>query len=148
MGLQRRSSVSSSGSSIHSGSGVSDWDDNVSGYSSGSGPPTSFNSPNVATFPLSTDGQSPPLREGAIRLPNAPLSDIASLQQQQGSPPSHGNNDPNDYFRRGAIPEMRTPPLGQPQEVPAQPFIGGASADPNAGQGGWQGGDGKQLDGE
>ncbi|KAG5648741.1 hypothetical protein DXG03_000088 [Asterophora parasitica] len=74
-GLVRRSSVSSS-SSVHSGSGASDWDDNVSVYSNGSAPPTSFNSPNVATFPLSRDSQSPP-HDGGIRLPNAPLSDLA-----------------------------------------------------------------------
>ncbi|KXN89476.1 Zinc finger transcription factor Trps1 [Leucoagaricus sp. SymC.cos] len=87
-GLVRRASVSSNGS-VHSGSGASDWDDNGSRlltrsgsvYSSGSAPPTSFNSPNVQTFPLSRDSQSPP-HDGGIRLPNAPLSDIASLQQQ------------------------------------------------------------------
>jgi hypothetical protein len=112
----------------------------------------------VASFPLSNDGQSPPLREGAIRLPNAPLSDIASLQQGSPparnpgavpyapSPPSQGNNGAHDYFRRGSLPEMRSP-LIQPQEVTTTPFLG-VSGDPNAGQGGWQGGDGKQLDGE
>ncbi|KAF8076767.1 hypothetical protein FPV67DRAFT_1605187 [Lyophyllum atratum] len=80
-GLVRRSSVSSS-SSVHSGSGASDWDDNVSVYSSGSAPPTSFNSPNAGTFPLSRDSQSPP-RDGGIRLPNAPLSDIATMSPSQ-----------------------------------------------------------------
>ncbi|KAJ3568765.1 hypothetical protein NP233_g5504 [Leucocoprinus birnbaumii] len=87
-GLVRRASVSSNGS-VHSGSGASDWDDNVSVYSSsaGSAPPTSFNSPNVQTFPLSRDSQSPP-HDGGIRLPNAPLSDIASLSQPQQALPS------------------------------------------------------------
>ena len=45
----------------------------------------SFSTPNMASFPLSTDGQSPPpFWGGGICLPNAPLSDIASLHQ--GSP--------------------------------------------------------------
>ncbi|PPQ63142.1 hypothetical protein CVT24_005782 [Panaeolus cyanescens] len=86
-GLVRRSSVSSS-SSVHSGSGASDWDDNVSIYSSGSAPPTSFNSPVVPSFPLSRDSQSPPLVEGGIRVPTNPLSDIASMHisGQQSTP--------------------------------------------------------------
>ncbi|KAF8638585.1 hypothetical protein AX17_002126 [Amanita inopinata Kibby_2008] len=84
-GLVRRDSVSSS-SSVHSGSSASDWDDNVSVYSSGSVPSTSYNSPSVAAFPLSRDSQSPP-HDGGIRLPNAPLSDIASLQSHPPTPP-------------------------------------------------------------
>lgn len=90
-GLVRRSSVSSTASSVHSGTGAtSDWDDNVSVYSSGSGPPSSYNSPSVSTFPIPRDpnSQSPPLPSGGIRLPNNPLTDIASLQPQ--SPPSAG----------------------------------------------------------
>ncbi|KAK7696221.1 hypothetical protein QCA50_000874 [Cerrena zonata] len=81
--IQRRSSVSSSASSVHSGSATSDWDDNVSVYSSGSAPPSSFNSPAVSAFSIPRDpnSQSPPLpRDGGIRLPNAPLSELASLQ--------------------------------------------------------------------
>lgn len=82
-GLIRRSSVSST-SSIHSGSGASDWDDNVSIYSSGSAPPTSFNSPIQHPFPLSRDNsQSPPRDNSGIRLPNNPLSDIASMHMSQ-----------------------------------------------------------------
>ncbi|KAF9534596.1 hypothetical protein CPB83DRAFT_755121 [Crepidotus variabilis] len=79
-GLVRRSSVSSS-SSVHSSSGASDWDDNVSVYSSGSAPPTSYPSPAANNFPLSRDSQSPP-RDGGIRLPTNPLSDIASMHGQ------------------------------------------------------------------
>ncbi|KAG6910807.1 hypothetical protein DXG01_007696 [Tephrocybe rancida] len=75
-GLVRRASVSSTSSSVHSGSGASDWDDNVSLYSSGSAPPTSFNSPNTSPYPLARDSQSPP-HDGGIRLPAAPLSDLA-----------------------------------------------------------------------
>jgi hypothetical protein len=99
-GLSRRSSISSLSGSVHSGSGASDWDDNVSVYSTGSAPPTSFNSPNVQTFPLSRDSQSPP-HDGGIRLPNAPLSDIASLQPSTPSlPPStpHSNHSSPGYY--------------------------------------------------
>lgn len=89
-GLMRRASVSSS---VSSGGAISDWDDSVSVYSSQ--PPTpgsasshssAFPSPAVATFPIPRSSQSPPADTGVqapIRLPNAPLSDIASLQQQQ-----------------------------------------------------------------
>ncbi|KAI0307058.1 hypothetical protein B0F90DRAFT_1807756 [Multifurca ochricompacta] len=85
--MSRRASVSSSSSSVHSSS---DWDDSVSVYSSGSAPPSSYNSPSVTSFSLPVDrsSQSPPLgsRDGGIRLPNAPLSDIASLQSMPSSP--------------------------------------------------------------
>lgn len=64
----------------------------VSVYSGGSNPPSSFNSPSASTFPIPRDpnSQSPPLvpPEGGIRLPNAPLSDIASLQSSGPSPPT------------------------------------------------------------
>ena len=64
----------------------------VSVYSSGSAPPSSFNSPSVQTFPIPRDpnSQSPPLppQDGGILLPNAPLSDIASLQSEQSPHPS------------------------------------------------------------
>jgi len=82
--MSRRASVSSSSSSVHSSS---DWDDSVSVYSSGSA--SSFNSPAVTSFslPLERSSQSPPLtHDGGIRLPNAPLSDIASLQSVPASP--------------------------------------------------------------
>ncbi|KAG6861989.1 hypothetical protein C0995_009173 [Termitomyces sp. Mi166 len=95
-GLVRRSSVSSS----HSGSGASDWDDNVSVYSSGSAPPTSFNSPNTNTFPLDRDSQSPP-RDGGIRLPNAPLSDLApSPRKAHTLPLSYYSPPATDYVPR------------------------------------------------
>ncbi|KAI6135123.1 hypothetical protein EV401DRAFT_1845381 [Pisolithus croceorrhizus] len=89
-GLLRRASVSSS---VSSGGAISDWDDAVSVYSSqpptpgsASGHSSAFPSPAVATFPIPRSSQSPPADTGVqapIRLPNAPLSDIASLQQQQ-----------------------------------------------------------------
>jgi len=85
--MSRRASVSSSSSSVHSSS---DWDDSVSVYSSGSASTSSFNSPAITSFslPLERSSQSPPLgaRDGGIRLPNAPLSDIASLQSVPASP--------------------------------------------------------------
>jgi GATA-binding protein len=108
--MSRRASVSSSSSSVHSSS---DWDDSgstmpfilsliivltcftVSVYSSGSASTSSFNSPAVTSFslPLERSSQSPPLgaRDGGIRLPNAPLSDIASLQSVPASPRKAAN---------------------------------------------------------
>ncbi|KIM75720.1 hypothetical protein PILCRDRAFT_13366 [Piloderma croceum F 1598] len=86
LGIARRNSVSSTSSSVHSSNGPpSNWDDNVSFYSNSSGPPSSYNSPSVSTFPIPRDpnSQSPP--SGGIRLP---LTDIASLQPQ--TPPSAG----------------------------------------------------------
>ncbi|KAF8961102.1 hypothetical protein BDZ97DRAFT_1921625 [Flammula alnicola] len=98
--LVRRSSVSSS-SSVHSGSGASDWDDNVSIYSSGSAPPTSFNSPIQNPFPLSRDNShSPPQRDGGIRLPNNPLSDIASLHLSSSSVPQQGQQSQHTTPRK------------------------------------------------
>ncbi|KAL4247123.1 GATA-type domain-containing protein [Abortiporus biennis] len=88
--MQRRSSVSSA-SSVHSGGATSDWDD------SGSAPPSSFNSPAVSPFSIPRDpnSQSPPLpRDGGIRLPNTPLSDIASLQSQESQSPTMNSLSP------------------------------------------------------
>jgi len=88
-GLMRRSSVSST-SSAQSCSGASDWDDSVSIFSSGSAPPTSFNSPIQTPFPLSReDSQSPPRDSSGIKLPNNPLSDIASMHMSQSPPELH-----------------------------------------------------------
>ncbi|EGO27938.1 hypothetical protein SERLADRAFT_414154 [Serpula lacrymans var. lacrymans S7.9] len=141
-GLARRSSVSSSASSVHSGSATSDWDDSVSVYSSsGSAPPSNYSSPAAATFPIPRSSQSPPMsspghpRDGGIRLPNAPLSDIASLQasmqqsslQVQGQssaaapsprkaatvpiPPSYYAQQ-HDQYRRGSMPTyVSSPPM-------------------------------------
>ncbi|KAH9948803.1 hypothetical protein B0H21DRAFT_777693 [Amylocystis lapponica] len=115
----------------------SDWDDNVSLYSQGSASHSSVNSPAASPYPIPRDttSQSPPLapRDGGIRLPNAPLSDIASLQ---GPPPSHqprksasapmpyypaplphGHAQAQaDYFRRGSLPaqEMQRRTLDVP----------------------------------
>jgi GATA-binding protein len=141
-GLVRRSSVSSSASSsARSASGTSDWDDSVSVYSSGSAPPTSFNSPNLPSFPIPRDSssQSPPLasRDGGIRLPNAPLSDIASLQQQPHptvphksatSPPYYSPNGTREFFRRSSMPE-------QPQQQSPSEANGWSKNDTGAGVG-------------
>lgn len=78
---------------------------------SGSNPPTSFNSPNVQTFPLSRDSHSPP-HDGGIRLPNAPLSDIASLQQShQPSTPSLAPSTPHSGH---SSPGYYSPPATSP----------------------------------
>ncbi|KAI0053703.1 hypothetical protein FA95DRAFT_1600842 [Auriscalpium vulgare] len=124
--LSRRTSVSSS-SSVHSSS---DWDDSVSVYSSsGSAPPSSFNSPSPASFslPLERSSHSPPLGtpEGGIRIPNAPLSDIASLQsspRRSATSPEYALSSSPDYFgRRGSLPvdipsaSPRTPGVDMPE---------------------------------
>ncbi|KAI5123409.1 hypothetical protein M0805_006115 [Coniferiporia weirii] len=80
----RRGSVSSS--SVHSG--CSDYDDNVSVYSStgsASGMDSYNNSPLMSSFSIprispSSSPQIPTSDVGGIRLPNAPFNDIASLQ--------------------------------------------------------------------
>jgi hypothetical protein len=84
--LLRRASISSNNSS----GANSDWDDNVSVYSSsGSAPPTSFNSPQISSFPLSRDSQSPPAVDLGIRLPNNPLAELS-----QHSPPRKSHSMP------------------------------------------------------
>ncbi|TEB37083.1 hypothetical protein FA13DRAFT_1786296 [Coprinellus micaceus] len=131
-GLVRRSSVSSI-SSAQSGSGASDWDDNVSLYSSGSAPPTSYNSPAVSPYPLSRDDSSSPNGGGVtgIRLPNAPLSDIASINVS-GSPrlhssspsalpgtpnvPANGSSASNSPRRSQTSPEVFFPPTSTGQD--------------------------------
>ncbi|KAF6761970.1 hypothetical protein DFP72DRAFT_592703 [Ephemerocybe angulata] len=106
-GLVRRSSVSSI-SSAQSGSGASDWDDNVSLYSSGSAPPTSYNSPSISPYPLSRDDSSSPNGGGVsgIRLPNAPLSDIASINPVSGQTES---------------PQLHSSPLADVPNAPSHP---------------------------
>ncbi|KAJ7771040.1 hypothetical protein DFH07DRAFT_1057793 [Mycena maculata] len=128
----RRSSVSSTGSSVQSGSGASDWDDSVSVYSNGSAPPTSFNSPafspHAPALALSshssahshTSGSrsppllgSPPHSAGlssngqGIRLPHAP--DIPTLGHRTkprsnttGGLPHHPHAQPY-YAHQGAL---------------------------------------------
>jgi len=133
-GIARRSSVSSA-SSVHSGSGASDWDDNVSVYSTGSAPPTSFNSPNIQTFPLSRDSQSPP-HDGGIRLPNAPLSDIASLQQQSlASQPSTPALSPPSPPNTHSSPGYYSPPSSSssPSAISVPEYFRRASQDPATG---------------
>jgi hypothetical protein len=102
-GIVRRSSVSSTASSVHSSGATSDWDDTVSVYSSA--PPSTYNSPAASTFPIPRDpnSQSPPIPSGGgIRLPNNPLTDIASLQQQsvpqQPHSPRKAATAPSPYY--------------------------------------------------
>jgi GATA-binding protein len=101
----------------------------VSVYSSGSAPPSSYNSPAVASFalPLERSSQSPPLgsRDGGIRLPNTPLSDIASLQSMPSSPrksatsPEYGlaSTIQGDYYgRRTSLPvDIPKAPMEMPE---------------------------------
>jgi GATA-binding protein len=105
----------------------------VSVYSSGSAPPTSFNSPSMTTYPIPRDAssQSPPLvtRDGGIRLPNAPLSDIASLQQHPHPTPHKAATAPTpfftpsrDFYRRGSMTEPPPPPQQQQPQSP-QPLL-------------------------
>lgn len=124
--MPRRASVSSN-SSV---SGSSDWDDSISVYSSGSAPPSSMGSPASQTYSILRDSNShsPPLTgDGGIRLPNAPLSDIASMQshsiglpapRKAASMPFYpGQQQPQgDYFRRGSLPT--TLPMAQQQPRP------------------------------
>jgi GATA-binding protein len=109
--IQRRMSVSSN-SSVQSNGASSDWDDGISVYS-GSAPASSYNSPQVPPFamPRDSNSQSPPMgsRESGIRLPNAPLSDIASMQRKPASSPYfHANSLPapgqGDMFVRRTAP--------------------------------------------
>lgn len=151
-GLARRSSVSSNASS---GGAVSDWDDNVSVYSSQpptpgsiSGPSSSYSSPSITTFPIPRSSQSPPIDagpQGPIRLPNAPLTDIASLQQtaprKSATAPGYFSQPPVSYqgqeaLRRGSMSlhceQQRRVQFASPQ-MPVQslsPMSGLASESP------------------
>ncbi|KAI9574422.1 hypothetical protein HD554DRAFT_2309869 [Boletus coccyginus] len=130
LGLTRRNSISSNNSS-----GASDWDDSFSICSSQ--PPTpgsassqssAFSSPAASTFPIPRSSQSPPVDSGVqapIRLPNAPLTDIASLQQSHPAPRKMATT-PNYYpqpamyqgqsesFRRGSLPVQRNVQFASP----------------------------------
>ncbi|KAG6849315.1 hypothetical protein H0H93_009505 [Arthromyces matolae] len=139
-GITRRSSVSSA-SSVHSSSGASDWDDNVSVYSSGSNPPTSFNSPdpNTVSLELERDSQSPPLLPMSdaigIRLPNASLSDISSssASSSAASPIPAGptprkahtapvQGDASYYSPPGSSAGLHSPEFIRPGSVTASPL--------------------------
>ena len=100
----------------------------MSVYSSGSAPPSSYNSPAVTSFalPMERSSQSPPLgsHDGGIRLPNAPLSEIASLQSMPGSPrksatsPEYGlSSIQGDYYgRRTSLPvDIPKAPIDMPE---------------------------------
>ena len=79
----------------------------VSLYSSGSAPQSGYNSPAVAPYPIPRDpnSQSPPMESPGIRLPNAPLNDIASMN----TPPSRKESP---YFQSTGLPAT-----GSPQEM-------------------------------
>lgn len=123
--ISRRMSVSSN-SSVQSGGGSSDWDEGRSAPTSG------YSSPAIPPFPMARDAnsQSPPMgsRESSrIRLPNAPLSDIASLQGQRkpaSSPYFHTNSLPiptqgEMFVRRPSLPgEQGNGALRRPIDIP------------------------------
>ncbi|KAJ3520493.1 hypothetical protein NMY22_g12734 [Coprinellus aureogranulatus] len=105
-GLVRRSSVSSI-SSAQSGSGASDWDDNVSLYSSGSAPPTSYNSPAISPYPLSRDHSSSPNGGGRRALLSFTRRRRQPSLEHQTSPatsssvtnsPRRSQTSPETYF--------------------------------------------------
>ena len=79
----------------------------VSLYSSGSAPQSGYNSPSVPTYQIPRDpnSQSPPMESTGIRLPNAPLNDIASMR----TPPSRKQSP---YFQPTGLPVT-----GSPQEM-------------------------------
>ncbi|KAI0068550.1 hypothetical protein BV25DRAFT_1817405 [Artomyces pyxidatus] len=136
--MTRRQSVSSSSGSVHSSS---DWDDSVSVYSSsGSAPPSSFNSPSPASFslPLERSSQSPPLapRDGGIRLPNTPLSDVASLQSPRKSATSPdfaaSGMSQGDYFGQQRRPSLPVDVAAAPRTSSDLPEVTGWQTVPMA----------------
>ena len=104
----------------------------VSVYSGGSNPPSSFNSPSASTFPIPRDpnSQSPPLvpPEGGIRLPNAPLSDIASLQSSGPSPPTprKAATMPVPYYPSSPAQQVQHIQAPQPVQAVREPSPGPA----------------------
>jgi len=87
----------------------------VSLYSSGSAPTTSFNSPASHNFPLSRDSLSPP-QDGGIRLPNNPLSDVASMHASTttcilSQPIPHKSHTSSAaYYSSPSLPEVNIVP--------------------------------------
>lgn len=74
-------------------------------------------SPAAQPYPMrDSNSQSPPLagQEGGIRLPNAPLNDIVSIQpgsqlptpRKSATAPMYypGNQPQGDFYRRGSLP--------------------------------------------
>lgn len=98
-----------------------------------SGPPSSYSSPSIATFPIPRSSQSPPIDagpQGPIRLPNAPLTDIASLQQQAPRKSSTGyfSQPPVSYqgqemLRRGSMPGLCEQPRRVQFASPQQSLV-------------------------
>lgn len=113
----RPGSVTSVGSS-----GVSEWESGS--YSGSSAPNSGYNSPMTSTFSVPPGtamqpGSRPSSRDGPIRLPNAPLTDIATRLTKvpppakaasapyyiEGRSTTLGRAPPADYYgRRGSLP--------------------------------------------
>lgn len=95
----------------------------VSVYSSGSAPNSGYNSPSVPQYPMPRDpnSQSPPgSRDSGIRLPNAPLNDIASLRKPASSPYFHANSLPAP-LSQGEMFVRRTVPGDSQGNLPRRP---------------------------
>lgn len=92
-------SVTSLGSS-----GVSDWESG-SAYSNSSAPGSGYNSPMGSSFAASLPHSRPSSRDGPIRLPTAPLTDIATRLTK--IPPAKSSSAP--YYIEG-----RSTTLGRP----------------------------------
>ncbi|KAJ7167723.1 hypothetical protein C8R46DRAFT_255815 [Mycena filopes] len=116
----RRSSVSSTGSGTGSaqsgGSGASDWDDNVSVYSTPSAPPTSFNSPAFSPHPPSL-ALSHSLSSSSLSSHNSHSHSHGSRDSLSRSPPLMGS------------PHLlgSPPPLGSPNPSLNSPHMGGVN---------------------
>jgi len=107
-------SVTSVGSS-----GVSDWESG-SAYSNSSAPASGYNSPMTSSFDTPLPHSRPSSREGPIRLPNAPLTDIATRLTKV--PPAKSPSAP--YYIEG-----RSTTLGRPMP-PALDFYSRRSSLP------------------
>jgi len=84
--------------------GVSDWESG-SAYSNSSAPNSGYNSPMASSFATSLPHSRPSSRDGRIRLPTAPLTDIATRLTKV--PPAKSSSAP--YYIEG-----RSTTLGRP----------------------------------
>ncbi|KZS97799.1 hypothetical protein SISNIDRAFT_449380 [Sistotremastrum niveocremeum HHB9708] len=92
----------SNASIVSSASGNSDWDDSVSAYNS-STPSSTYSSPMMSSFsipgmPRSASPTGARELDMPIRLPNAPLSDIASMQQTSPGTKSPMKSATSPYY--------------------------------------------------
>ncbi|KAL4262645.1 hypothetical protein AB1N83_008088 [Pleurotus pulmonarius] len=124
--LPRRASVSSSASSA---SGASDWDDNLSVYSSPSAPPTSFNSPAVPSFPLARDSQSPPILDPSLSSLSPSLSSSLSHASLSSLPPL---SDSSVSSSSSSVSSASSPSASSAHSLGGSPNLQGMIRLPNA----------------